>query len=73
MLVFWACGVTPQLALRDAGADLVATHEPGCMLITDVPAASAETHLSGLPHAATGVALPSPGTGRRPPGRPSTP
>ena len=73
VLVFWACGVTPQLALRDAGADLVATHEPGCMLITDVPAASAETHLSGLPHAATGVALPSPGTGRRPPGRPSTP
>ena len=48
VLVFWACGVTPQLALRDAGADLVATHEPGCMLITDVPAAAAESRLSGL-------------------------
>ena len=49
VLVYWACGVTPQLALREAGADLVITHEPGHMLITDVPAATAETHLAGLP------------------------
>ena len=49
VLVFWACGVTPQLALRGAGADLVVTHEPGHMLITDVPAAAAEGRLSGLP------------------------
>lgn len=48
VLVFWACGVTPQLALKGAGADLAITHEPGCMLITDVPAASAETRLAGL-------------------------
>ena len=48
VLVFWACGVTPQLALRGAGADLVITHDPGHMLITDIPAATAETRLSGL-------------------------
>jgi len=49
ILVFWACGVTPQVALRNAGAELVATHEPGCMLITDIPAATAEHRLSGIP------------------------
>lgn len=48
VLVYWACGVTPQLALRDAGLDLVVTHEPGHMLVTDVPAASAENVLAGL-------------------------
>ena len=55
VLVFWACGVTPQLALRGAGADLVITHEPGHMLITDVPAAAAETRLAGLPSGALGA------------------
>jgi len=49
ILVFWACGVTPQVALQNAGAELVATHEPGCMLITDIPAATAEHRLSGIP------------------------
>ena len=53
VLVFWACGVTPQLALRDAGADLAITHEPGCMLITDVPAGIAETRLAGVDVAGT--------------------
>ena len=48
VLVYWACGVTPQLALRGAGCDLVITHEPGHMLVTDVPAASAESALAGL-------------------------
>ena len=48
VLVYWACGVTPQLALRGAGLDLVAVHEPGHMLVTDVPAASAEHALAGL-------------------------
>lgn len=43
--LFWACGVTPQLALRNCGAEIVITHEPGHMLITDVPAAAAETWL----------------------------
>jgi uncharacterized protein YcsI (UPF0317 family) len=34
--VFWACGVTPQVAIRQAGVELCITHEPGCMLITDL-------------------------------------
>ncbi len=37
--VFWACGVTPQNAIRDAGIPLVVTHTPGSMLITDIPSA----------------------------------
>jgi len=35
--VFWACGVTPQNALRDAGLPLAITHKPGYMLVTDIP------------------------------------
>lgn len=35
--VFWACGVTPQVALETAGLPLFITHKPGHMLITDVP------------------------------------
>ncbi|MEQ9328624.1 MAG: putative hydro-lyase [Rhodospirillales bacterium] len=35
--VFWACGVTPQVALTRAGLPLVITHTPGHMLISDVP------------------------------------
>jgi uncharacterized protein YcsI (UPF0317 family) len=38
--VFWACGVTPQNALRGAGLPLAITHQPGFMLITDIPNAS---------------------------------
>ncbi|MGE0606749.1 MAG: putative hydro-lyase [Pirellulales bacterium] len=34
--VFWACGVTPQLALAQAKPDLVITHSPGCMFVTDL-------------------------------------
>lgn len=34
--VFWACGVTPQVALAAAGLPLAITHAPGHMLITDV-------------------------------------
>lgn len=34
--VFWACGVTPQVALERAGLDICITHKPGHMLITDV-------------------------------------
>lgn len=33
--VFWACGVTPQLAIQAAKVDAI-THAPGCMFITDV-------------------------------------
>jgi uncharacterized protein YcsI (UPF0317 family) len=34
--VFWACGVTPQAALRQARPSLCITHAPGAMLITDL-------------------------------------
>ena len=34
--VFWACGVTPQEAIRRADIPIVITHEPGFMLVTDV-------------------------------------
>ncbi|MCP5367978.1 MAG: putative hydro-lyase [Hyphomicrobiales bacterium] len=37
---FWACGVTPQLALVNAGLEIAVTHEPGHMLVTDLDAAS---------------------------------
>lgn len=40
--VFWACGVTPQVAIRNARPELAITHEPGMMLVTDVPAEAAE-------------------------------
>lgn len=33
--VFWACGVTPQVALQQARLPLAITHAPGCMLVTD--------------------------------------
>jgi len=35
--VFWACGVTPQVAIEAAKLPLCITHKPGHMLITDVP------------------------------------
>lgn len=34
--VFWACGVTPQVALLRAKPSLAITHAPGHMLVTDV-------------------------------------
>lgn len=34
--VFWACGVTPQAALRQARPSFCITHAPGAMLITDL-------------------------------------
>ena len=34
--VFWACGVTPQVALEQARPPLAITHSPGCMLVTDL-------------------------------------
>jgi uncharacterized protein YcsI (UPF0317 family) len=33
--VFWACGVTPQVAVESAKPALCITHRPGSMLITD--------------------------------------
>ena len=34
--VFWACGVTPQVALEQARPPIAITHKPGHMLITDL-------------------------------------
>lgn len=34
--VFWACGVTPQVAIMNAKPDLCITHAPGAMLIADI-------------------------------------
>lgn len=34
--LFWACGVTPQVALEAAQLPLAITHSPGCMLVTDL-------------------------------------
>lgn len=38
--LFWACGVTPQLAIARAAPPLAITHSPGCMLVTDLPNAT---------------------------------
>lgn len=35
--VFWACGVTLQLAIQSAKPPICITHAPGSMLITDIP------------------------------------
>ena len=34
--VFWACGVTPQAAIEIAKPEIVITHAPGHMFITDI-------------------------------------
>ena len=34
--LFWACGVTPQSAIRRARPEIAVTHEPGHMLVTDL-------------------------------------
>jgi uncharacterized protein YcsI (UPF0317 family) len=35
--LFWACGVTPQVAVEQARPPFCITHSPGCMLVTDLP------------------------------------
>jgi len=35
--VFWACGVTPQAVALAACPELMITHEPGIMFLTDLP------------------------------------
>ena len=40
MPVFWACGVTPQVAVRSARPPLAITHTPAHMLVSDVRNAS---------------------------------
>jgi uncharacterized protein YcsI (UPF0317 family) len=34
--LFWACGVTPQVAIEAAKLPFCITHSPGCMLVTDM-------------------------------------
>lgn len=34
--VFWACGVTPQAVALESKPELMITHAPGCMFISDV-------------------------------------
>jgi len=34
--VFWACGVTPQAVVMHVKPELVITHAPGCMFISDI-------------------------------------
>jgi len=41
--VFWACGVTPESAIRAARPPLCITHKPGAMAITDLFNKSLET------------------------------
>ncbi|MEO1639842.1 MAG: putative hydro-lyase [Pseudomonadota bacterium] len=43
--VFWACGVTPQVALMQAKLPIAITHKPGHMLITDVSSTADTTIL----------------------------
>lgn len=50
--VFWACGVTPQVALEAARMPICITHKPGHMLITDV-AEDAEVPVLPATHATT--------------------
>jgi len=44
--VFWACGVTPQAAAVASRPELMITHAPGHMFITDRPEASDESERS---------------------------
>jgi len=44
MPVFWACGVTPQQAIRSARPPLAITHKPGHMLVSDIR----NSHLAAL-------------------------
>ena len=37
--VFWACGVTSQVVARNARPELMISHAPGFMFVTDVPVA----------------------------------
>ena len=38
--VFWACGVTPQVAIEESALPFAITHSPGRMFITDEPEGS---------------------------------
>ncbi len=48
--VFWACGVTPQNAIRAAKPAICITHAPGSMLVTDVPSWATDSKLPNAQH-----------------------
>ncbi|MBQ5754457.1 MAG: putative hydro-lyase [Oscillospiraceae bacterium] len=48
--VFWGCGVTPQAALDQAKPDIVITHKPTHLFITDIPNSEIEKILSAQEH-----------------------
>ena len=50
--VFWACGVTSQVACRNAQPDLMISHAPGYMFVTDVPVAEQKRGVSARSQAA---------------------
>ncbi len=43
--LFWACGVTPQVALEYAKPSFCITHSPGCMLVTDIANQQLEAYI----------------------------
>ena len=49
--LFWACGVTVELAIRKAAPDLCTTHRSAHMPVTDIPmhALRDRTAEDGLP------------------------
>lgn len=46
--VFWACGVTPQAAALAAAPELVITHSPGHMFVTDIPDREVQGFITGM-------------------------
>ena len=50
--VFWACGVTSQVACRNAEPELMISHAPGSMFVTDVPVVEQKRSVFNQPHAA---------------------
>jgi len=47
--VFWACGVTPQAVACKAQLELMITHEPGRMFLTDLPRETAVGRVETVP------------------------
>jgi uncharacterized protein YcsI (UPF0317 family) len=45
--VFWACGVTPQAAALTAAPELVITHSPGHMFVTDIADRDVQDFITG--------------------------
>ena len=53
--VFWACGVTSQVAARSAHPALMISHAPGFMFVTDVPVAEQKRVALRLSRPAPGI------------------